>query len=53
MATYTAADGHSLHYWDMGKGPVCILVHGFAMPAFLWLPFITPLLGKYRFILPD
>ena len=53
MATYTAADGHSLHYWDMGTGPVCILVHGFGMPAFLWLPFITPLLGKYRFILPD
>lgn len=48
-------DGARLHYYDIGRGAPVVLLHGFAMPAFLWLPFIAPLAatGKYRFILPD
>lgn len=48
-------DGAQLHYHDIGRGRPVVLLHGFAMPAFLWLPFIAPLAatGKYRFILPD
>lgn len=46
-------DGARLHYLDVGRGPVCMLLHGFAMPATLWLPFIAPLAVRYRFILPN
>jgi len=35
-------DGARLHYLDIGRGPVCMLLHGFGMPATLWLPFIAP-----------
>lgn len=53
MASFRASDGTKLSYWDIGKGPVCVLVHGFGMPAFLWLPFILPLASRYRFIMPN
>lgn len=48
-------DGARLHYFDVGRrgGHTCVLLHGFAMPAALWLPFVTPLLHKVRFVLPD
>jgi non-heme chloroperoxidase len=46
-------DGARLHYLDVGRGPVCLLLHGFAMPATLWLPFIAPLATQYRFVLPN
>ena len=53
MASFTATDGSKLHYWDIGTGPTCVLVHGFGMPAYLWLPFVLPLAHKYRFVMPD
>ena len=46
-------DGAQLHYLDVGRGPVCMLLHGFGMPATLWLPFIAPLATRHRFILPN
>lgn len=46
-------DGARLHYLDVGRGPTCMLLHGFAMPATLWLPFVAPLARRYRFILPN
>ena len=46
-------DGARLHYLDVGRGPVCMLLHGFAMPATLWLPFIAPFVTSYRFVLPN
>lgn len=46
-------DGAKLHYHALGRGPTVVLLHGFAMPAFLWLPFIAPLALRYRFVLPD
>lgn len=53
MPSFHAADGERLSYWDIGEGPVCIMVHGFGMPAFLWLPFVIPLASRFRFILPN
>lgn len=46
-------DGARLHYYDIGRGDPVVLLHGFAMPAALWLPFALPLAHRYRFILPD
>lgn len=46
-------DGARLHYHDVGRGDPVVLLHGFAMPAALWLPFALPLAYRYRFILPD
>ncbi|HEU0195610.1 MAG TPA: alpha/beta hydrolase [Nevskiaceae bacterium] len=46
-------DGAKLHYLDVGHGPVCVLVHGFAMFGAMWLPFVAPLASRCRFIVPD
>lgn len=54
MPYATMRDGARLHYYDVGRGSrTCVLLHGFAMPAALWLPFVAPLLPRYRFVLPD
>lgn len=53
MAYFTARDGARLHYHDIGRGDPIMLLHGFAMPAFLWLPLVLPLAHRARFILPD
>lgn len=55
MPYATMRDGSRLHYFDLGRrgGKTCVLLHGFAMPAALWLPFVAPLLRRYRFVLPD
>jgi non-heme chloroperoxidase len=46
-------DGARLHYHDVGRGEPVVLLHGFAMPAALWLPFALPFARRYRFVLPD
>lgn len=56
MPHVTMRDGARLHYHDVGRrkaGKTCVLLHGFAMPAALWLPFVAPYLHRYRFVLPD
>lgn len=53
MSKITLRDGAKLNVHMVGRGPTVVLLHGFAMPAFLWLPFVTPLAHKYRFVLPD
>ena len=58
MPYATMRDGARLHYYDIGRrsprgGRTCVLLHGFAMPAALWVPFIAPLLHRHRFVLPD
>lgn len=53
MAKITMRDGAPLQVHTLGRGPTVVLLHGFAMPAFLWMPFIAPLAHKYRFVLPD
>jgi non-heme chloroperoxidase len=47
-------DGAPLHYLSFGRGPdTCVLLHGFAMNAAMWLPFVAPLAWRVRFIIPD
>jgi pimeloyl-ACP methyl ester carboxylesterase len=46
-------DGQRLHVRVLGHGAPCVLVHGFASDGNSWLPFIAPLLHRYRFIVPD
>lgn len=53
MAYLTTRDGARLHYYDLGRGTPVVLLHGFAMPGALWLPFALPLLRRYRFVIPD
>ena len=53
MAKITLRDGAKLNVHLVGRGPTVVLLHGFAMPAFLWLPFVAPLAHRYRFVLPD
>ncbi|HSW15359.1 MAG TPA: alpha/beta hydrolase [Solimonas sp.] len=53
MPHVTLRDGAQMHYWDIGRGPTCVLLHGFGMHAWMWLPNILPLATRHRFILPD
>ncbi len=53
MSSLRMRDGARLHYYDVGRGPPVMLLHGFAMPGALWLPFALPLAHRYRFIIPD
>lgn len=47
-------DGAQLHYLSFGRGPeTCVLLHGFAMNAAMWVPFVAPLAHRVRFIIPD
>lgn len=49
-------DGAKLHYHDLGRKQAqrtCVLLHGFAMPSSLWMPFVVPHLHRARFILPS
>lgn len=46
-------DGARLHYLEVGRGPTCVLLHGFGMPSYLWLPFVAPFARRYRFVLPS
>jgi non-heme chloroperoxidase len=53
MPYIATRDQNKLHYLDIGRGPPVVLLHGFGMRAAHWLPFVTPLALRYRFILPD
>lgn len=47
-------DGAKLHYLSVGRGAdTCLILHGFAMNAAMWLPFVLPLAHRVRFIIPD
>jgi triacylglycerol lipase len=45
--------GQTLHYWDVGTGPVVVLVHGLGSRKEDWLPVLEPLGQKYRLLVPD
>lgn len=46
--------GAQLHYLSFGRGlDTCVLLHGFAMNAAMWVPFVAPLAHRVRFIIPD
>jgi pimeloyl-ACP methyl ester carboxylesterase len=46
--------GQTIHYWDVGSGPVLVLVHGLGSSKDLdWGHVVAPLSLKYRVIAPD
>ena len=54
IATKDAAvDGLSLHYATAGKGPVVILMHGYAETSRMWWPIIPALAERFTVIAPD
>jgi len=48
-----AVFGQAIHYWDVGSGPVVVLVHGLGSRKEDWLPVIQSLAQKYRLLVPD
>jgi len=45
--------GQSIHYFDVGAGPVVVLVHGLGSRKEDWLPVLESLSQKYRLLVPD
>ena len=48
-----AVFGQAIHYWDVGSGPVVVLVHGLGSRKEDWTPVLQPLAQKYRLLVPD
>jgi len=48
-----AVFGQTIHYWDVGSGPVVVLVHGLGSRKEDWTPVLGPLAQKYRLLVPD
>ena len=48
-----AVFGQSIHYFDMGSGPVVVLLHGLGSRKEDWLPVLEPMAHKYRLLVPD
>src|SRR5260370_28625910 len=49
-----AVFGQTLHYWDVGSGPVVVLVHGLGSKKENdWGRVVVPLSQKYHVIAPD
>src|SRR5437879_13712358 len=44
--------GQSIHYFDMGAGPVVVLLHGLGSRQDAWLPVLEPTAQKYRLLVP-
>src|SRR5437016_13223695 len=44
--------GHAIHYFDMGSGPVVVLLHGLGSRKDDWLPVLEPMAQKYRWLVP-
>jgi len=45
--------GQSIHYFDMGSGPVVVLLHGLGSRKEDWLSVLEPMAQKYRLLVPD
>src|ERR1700675_1953172 len=49
-----AVFGQTIHYWDVGSGPVVVLVHGLgSRKEGDWGRVVAPLSQKYRVVAPD
>ena len=49
-----AVFGQTIHYWDIGSGPVVVLVHGLGSSKSLdWGRVVSPLSQKYRVVALD
>jgi len=49
----TKVFGQNIHYWDVGSGPVLVLLHGLGSRKEDWSSVIGPLSQKYRLLVPD
>ena len=45
--------GQTIHYFDLGSGPVVVLLHGLGSRKDDWLPVLEPMAQKYRLLVPD
>jgi pimeloyl-ACP methyl ester carboxylesterase len=45
--------GQSIHYFDVGSGPVVVLLHGLGSRKEDWLPVLEPMSQKCRLLVPD
>ncbi len=45
--------GQAIHYFDLGAGPVVVLLHGLGSRKDDWLPVLEPMAQKYRLLVPD
>jgi len=45
--------GQAIHYFDVGSGPVVVLLHGLGSRKEDWLPVLDPMAQKYRLLVPD
>ncbi len=45
--------GHSLHYYDRGRGDALLLFHAFPLHAGMWKPQLDGLSDRWRVIAPD
>ena len=45
--------GQMIHYFDVGNGPVVVLLHGLGSRKEDWLPVLEPMAQKYRLLVPD
>lgn len=48
-----AVFGQTIHYWDVGSGPVVVLVHGLGSRKEDWMSVVEPLSKNYRLLIPD
>jgi pimeloyl-ACP methyl ester carboxylesterase len=45
--------GQTIHYWDVGSGPVVVLLHGLGSSKEDWLAVVGPLSKNHRLLIPD
>jgi pimeloyl-ACP methyl ester carboxylesterase len=45
--------GQAIHYFDVGSGPVVVLLHGLGSRKEDWMPVLEPLAQKNRLLVPD
>src|SRR6185312_5910798 len=50
---FAKVNGIRLHYIEMGKGPLVILLHGWPETSYAWNKTMSVLSNKYRVIAPD
>lgn len=53
MPVIVSRDGQPIHYRVIGRGAPVLMLHGVGMDSRHWLPFILPLVHRFRFYLPD
>ena len=48
-----ATEDHPVEYYDVGRGPTLVMVHGGSCSADDWFPLLSRLADGYRVVLPD